>query len=288
MEKTQISIIEKSAISGKEIDVYGTIEEPLFRAKDVADWIAHSDVHKMIAAVDEDEKVRKIIPTLGGNQEVWMLTENGLYEVLMLSRKKEAKLFKKGVKKVLHEIRTKGGYIATRQDDSPEMIMARALKIADETIKRNKERLKELELTTQKQAQEIEVKDAQITELNTAVSEMQPKVSYVDTILQCKDTVQTSIIAQDYGKTAKAFNILLRNFGIQRKIGTTWVLYAKHISNGYVQSKTFKYRHKDGTEGARTYSEWTQRGRLFLYDTLKKHGILPLIEKSSTLTNEAK
>ena len=70
--------------------------------------------------------------------------------------------------------------------------------------------------------------------------------------------------------------------------GRAFVLYAKHISNGYVQSKTFKYRHKDGTEGARTYSEWTQRGRLFLYDTLKEHGILPLIEKSSTLTNEAK
>lgn len=152
----------------------------------------------------------------------------------------------------------------------------------------SEEQKQQLALENKRQAQEIEVKDAQITELNTAVSEMQPKVSYVDTILQCKDTVQTSIIAQDYGKTAKAFNILLRNFGIQRKIGTTWVLYAKHISNGYVQSKTFKYRHKDGTEGARTYSEWTQRGRLFLYDTLKKHGILPLIEKSSTLTNETK
>lgn len=152
----------------------------------------------------------------------------------------------------------------------------------------SEEQKQQLALENKRQAQEIEVKDAQITELNTAVSEMQPKVSYVDTILQCKDTVQTSIIAQDYGKTAKAFNILLRNFGIQRKIGTTWVLYAKHISNGYVQSKTFKYRHKDGTEGARTYSEWTQRGRLFLYDMLKEHGILPLIEKSSTLTNEAK
>lgn len=134
----------------------------------------------------------------------------------------------------------------------------------------SEEQKQQLALENKRQAQEIEVKDAQITELNTAVSEMQPKVSYVDTILQCKDTVQTSIIAQDYGKTAKAFNILLRNFGIQRKTGTTWVLYAKHISNGYVQSKTFKYRHKDGTEGARTYSEWTQRGRLFLYDTLKK------------------
>ena len=150
------------------------------------------------------------------------------------------------------------------------------------------EQKQQLALENKRQAQQLEVKDAQITELNTAVSVMQPKVSYVDTILQCKDTVQTTIIAQDYGKSAKAFNVLLRNFGIQRKVGTTWVLYAKHISNGYVQSKTFTYRHKDGTEGARTYSEWTQRGRLFLYDTLKEHGILPLIEKLSTLTNETK
>lgn len=141
------------------------------------------------------------------------------------------------------------------------------------------EQKQQLALENKRQAQELEVKDAQITELNTAVSEMQPKVSYVDTILQCKDTVQTTIIAQDYGKSAKAFNILLRNFGIQRKVGTAWVLYAKHISNGYVQSKTFTYKHKDGTDGARTYSEWTQRGRLFLYDTLKKHGILPMIEQ---------
>lgn len=84
------------------------------------------------------------------------------------------------------------------------------------------EQKQQLALENKRQAQELEVKDAQITELNTAVSEMQPKVSYVDTILQCKDTVQTTIIAQDYGKSAKAFNILLRNFGIQRKVGTAW------------------------------------------------------------------
>ena len=143
----------------------------------------------------------------------------------------------------------------------------------------SEEQKQQLALENKRQAQELEAKEAQITELNTAVSEMQPKVSYVDTILQCKDTVQTTIIAQDYGKSAKAFNILLRNFGIQRKVGATWVLYAKHISNGYVQSKTFTYTRSDGTQGAHTYSEWTQKGRMFIYDTLKKHGILPMIEQ---------
>lgn len=228
----EIKILHKSTFLGKEIDVWGTFENPLFRASDVADWLHNTNVSNMVRKVDEDE-VTKF--NLGSRQgETLFLTENGLYEILMLSRKKEAKQFKKGVKAILHEIRTKGGYIASTENDTPEMIMARALKIADETIKRNEERLKALEAQARNQQQQLEVKDAQITELNTAVSEMQPKVSYVDTILQCKDTVQTTIIAQDYGKSAKAFNILLRNFGIQRKVGTAWVLYAKHIANGYV------------------------------------------------------
>ena len=272
----EIKVIKKSTFLGKEIDVYGTAYEPLFKANDVAEWLELSNVSDMITRVDKDERSKF---NLGRQGETWFLTEDGIYEVLMQSRKPIAKQFKKGIKTILHEIRTKGGYIATQQNDTPEMIMARALKVADETIKRHEERMKELEAQARSQQQQLEVKDAQITELNTAVSEMQPKVSYVDTILQCKDTVQTTIIAQDYGKSAKAFNILLRNFGIQRKVGTAWVLYAKHIANGYVQSKTFTYKHKDGTDGARTYSEWTQKGRMFLYDTLKKHGILPMIEQ---------
>ena len=104
----EVSVLENEVtLMGKTFNVYGTVEEPLFRAKDVADWIEHSDVHKMVQSVDEDEKVRNIVPTLGGNQESWFLTENGVYEVLMLSRKPIAKDFKKEVKKMLHTLRTK-------------------------------------------------------------------------------------------------------------------------------------------------------------------------------------
>ena len=283
----EIEIFE-SPLFGQVRIVSDASNEPLFCLGDVCKALGLR-VGDVRTRLDKGVVSTQPLATTGGVQKVTFVNEDGLYDVILDSRKPQAKAFRKWLtSEVLPAIRKDGGYIATQQNDTPEMIMARALKIADETIKRNEERLKELEQTTHKQAQEIEVKDAQITELNTAVSEMQPKVSYVDTILQCKDTVQTTIIAQDYGKSAKAFNILLRNFGIQRKVGETWVLYAKHISNGYVQSKTFTYKHKDGTDGARTYSEWTQRGRLFLYDTLKKHGILPLIEKSSTLTNEEK
>ena len=102
-----LQVIEQREILGKQLTMYGDFEEPLFLAKEVANWIDYSEsnVSKLVAIVDEDEKVRNIITTLGGNQETWFLTENGLYEVLMQSRKPIAKQFKKEVKTLLKNIR---------------------------------------------------------------------------------------------------------------------------------------------------------------------------------------
>lgn len=114
-------MINKSIFLGKEIDVYGTADSPLFKAKDVAEWIEHSDAHKLVEMVDEDEKVRNIVPTLGGNQEMWFLTEDGLYEVLMLSRKPIAKQFKKGVKDILKSIRKTGSFVSSSIKEEAEI-----------------------------------------------------------------------------------------------------------------------------------------------------------------------
>lgn len=103
-------MISRSTFLGKEVDVYGTAENPLFLAKDVAEWIEHSDVSMMVKNIDEDEKVTSNVCTLGGNQSAWFLTEDGLYEVLMQSRKPIAKQFKKGVKEILKSIRKTGAY----------------------------------------------------------------------------------------------------------------------------------------------------------------------------------
>ena len=101
----ELQVIDKRNILDHEVTTYGDLENPLFLAKDVASWIEHSDVSKMMKSVDEDEKVKNIIRTLGGNQEMWFLTEDGLYEVLMQSRKPIAKQFKKKVKKLLKDLR---------------------------------------------------------------------------------------------------------------------------------------------------------------------------------------
>ena len=116
MNTKEVQVLENEVtLMGKTFSVYGTVEEPLFRAKDVAEWIEHSDVHKMVQSVDEDEKVKiiceaNIVPVTSrarDTQEMWFLTENGVYEVLMLSRKPVAKEFKKEVKKMLHALRTR-------------------------------------------------------------------------------------------------------------------------------------------------------------------------------------
>ncbi len=125
----------------------------------------------------------------------------------------------------------------------------------------------------------LEATSKEIVELSGTIATMQPKVTYVDKILASKETVTTTQIAQDYGQSAKAFNILLRNFGIQHKVGGQWILYAKYLPSGYVQSDTIPIEHKDGSSGSVMHTKWTQKGRLFLYEELKKHNVLPLIER---------
>lgn len=102
----EIATISKQTILGKEFEIYGDFENPLFLAKDVAEIIEHSDTSKMVSKIDEDEKTVRTMFVSGQNRDCLFLTENGLYEVLMLSRKPIAKQFKKAIKEILHNLRT--------------------------------------------------------------------------------------------------------------------------------------------------------------------------------------
>lgn len=134
----------------------------------------------------------------------------------------------------------------------------------------------ELKQIEAKRADEAE---QQVLMLTAEVEQMQPKVSYYDKILASRATMTTTQIAQDYGMSAIKFNKTLEELRVQRKVNGQWILYAPYIGQGYVHSKPFDITRSNGQPDVVMNTEWTQKGRLFLYDGLKNHGILPLIEK---------
>lgn len=138
--------------------------------------------------------------------------------------------------------------------NSPEMIMKRALEYADAQIQK---------LTTSNLV------------LEQRVNELQPKATYYDLILQNKSLISISVIAKDYGMGAQTMNKLLHKLGVQYKQGEIWLLYAKYQDKGYTQT----YLHAVDAEKSKPHTKWTQAGRIFIYELLKREGIVPMIER---------
>ena len=173
----EIKVINKSMLLGKEIDVYGSVDEPLFLAKDVAEWIEHTQPSKMVETVDEDEKLMGTIFLSGQNREVWMLTEDGLYEVLMQSRKPIAKQFKKGVKEILKTIRKTGSYSVSKPLSQLEVLQMAVNQMVEQEKRlsgverlalEQKERLDKMELEQADNAKallKVELSDNKVPEV---------------------------------------------------------------------------------------------------------------------------
>lgn len=140
----ELAIFEQKQVLGKTFKIYGTNDDPMFLAKDIMVWLDmdSSQVKKFLDKVDEHEKGRNNITTLGGIQESWFLTEDGLYEVLMQSRKPIAKAFKKEVKKVLKDIRKYGMYARDDLLDNPDFLIEVATELKNERCHRRKLEMK--------------------------------------------------------------------------------------------------------------------------------------------------
>jgi len=240
--------------------------EPWFVGKDVAEALGYKDtVNALKSHVDEEDKLGWQFTTSGQRRSMTIINESGLYSLVLSSKLPQAKMFKHWVTaEVLPTIRRHGAYATA---PTLERIIAQP----------------EFGITLLKSLQQEQLRRREAEE---RVRKLKPLADYTAIILACPDTVSVSQVAQDYGMSAVTFNRLLNRAHIQYSVGGQWVLYAEYKDRGLVQSYTFSYRHNDGTDGCRMYTRWTQQGRLFLYDILKKMGILPMIEKKlKTLSN---
>ncbi|MCL1935565.1 MAG: phage antirepressor KilAC domain-containing protein [Defluviitaleaceae bacterium] len=165
-----LEIINRSQILGKTFTMYGSFENPLFLAKDVANWIEHSDVSMMLQNIDKEENLMQTMLVSGQNRQMWFLTEYGLYEVLMQSRKPIAKKFKHGVKKILKEIRMNNTHARTYEKSLP---------------KNYEEALEELLINVKENRQ-----------LKETIQENEPKVTFAEAITISETTISIAELAK--------------------------------------------------------------------------------------------
>ncbi|WP_335871065.1 phage antirepressor [Bacillus sp. 2205SS5-2] len=192
------------------------------------------------------------------------IPEGDLYRLIVKSQLPAAEQFERWVfDEVLPDIRKHGMYASESLLDDILKNPDLGIKLFTE-YKEAKEEAKKLKLANAQQKQ--------------IIGELQPKASYYDLVLQNKSVVPISIIAKDYGLSARKLNAVLHELGVQFKMGKTWLLYQKYAEMGYTQSKT----HAIDAERNVMHTYWTQKGRLFLYELLKREkGLVPLIERST-------
>jgi len=240
---------------GNEIRAIQHGGETWWVLKDVCEALGLRNPTQVAQRLDDDERA---MFDIGRQGESNIVNESGLYNVILRSDKPEAKSFKRWITHdVLPAIRKHGLYAMDELLDNPDIAIAALQRLKEERL-RNKA---------------LETENAQKTQV---IAEMQPKVSYYDLILQSKQTVPLTLIAKDYGMSAKTMNKILHELGVQYSMCGTWLLYQKHAEQGYTQSRT----HVIDAERTRMHTYWTQKGRLFLYELLKRErAILPIIER---------
>lgn len=150
------------------------------------------------------------------------------------------------------------------------------------SLVKSEEEKQQLALENKKQQEQILTISKTNMELGNKITEMLPKVSYYDKILQSNATMTVTQIAQDYGMSAMRLNKELESMRIQHKVRGQWILFAQFLEGGYVHSRAVDILRSDGRHDVKYNTEWTTKGRIFLYESLKAKGILPLIEQENT------
>lgn len=246
-----------------EVRVFIVNNEPWFVGKDVALLLGYAKPENALSThVDDEDKTITLIQGTGSNYKsnTTIINESGMYSLVFGSRLKTAKEFKRWVTSdVLPSIRKTGGYIATTQEDTPELIMAKALQVAQATINKHQRMLEQAN-------ERIALQDTQL-------KQQAPKVKYVDDVLQSVNTYTSTQMSKELGlREAEQLHKILKEKGVMFKQSGQWMLTAKYCEHGYTKPRTHQFTRNDGSVGTSTTTVWTEKGRVFLHNmfNLKK------------------
>ncbi|WP_338843008.1 phage antirepressor KilAC domain-containing protein [Pediococcus pentosaceus] len=248
---------------GNEVPVKLVNDQLVFDAETVAKSVGLTTIAKSGNAVVRWNRVRKYL----NSPEVEkgdFITEPQMYRLAIKANNKTAERFQDWVtNEVLPSIRKHGAYMTDEKIEeallNPDTIISLATKLKNEREK-----------------VEVERNGRLIAEQR--VEELQPKADYYDQILSNKGVVTVTSIAKNYGMTAPELNKLLNQLGVQYSQSGSWYLYKKYQKNGYTHTIPVPYSHRDGRPDIKPQTKWTQKGHIFIYQLLKEHGILPMIE----------
>ena len=237
-----------------EVRTVGTSDNPLFCLSDLCRCLGLSAKGVNQRLGDEVISNYPITDNLGRTQQALFVNEDGLYDVILDSRKPQAKAFRKWItSEVLPTIRKTGGYIVSSPEESPEDIMARALIVAQQTIERHKQQLQIAQGTIERQEEEIKT--------------LAPKAQYTDDVLQSTSTYTLTQVAHDLGMRSVHVLIgeLTRRRILFRQSGQLQPT-AKVASRGYFSTRTAKFIRSDGAVGTSMSTVVTESGRVFLHN----------------------
>ena len=257
----------------KHFVIYGTVEQPFFLAENVVLWLKlNMPYQDLLCVVNDSDRMAKFISENGEVPKLrWCLTKDGLHSVIdylyVLDKNKRSRLHNEvddGIKEFIEasheaddEVPNTTKYTVNEIMQNPDILINALNKLKEEQEK-NKKLTENLRVQSEK------------------ITELEPKAEYYDKILNTTNGVSPSVIAKDYGKSALWLNKLLHKLKIQYKQGETWLLYSRYDDKGYTCTKTHQYTDEYGNSRSVMHTYWTQAGRKFIYDLLKKHGIKPI------------
>ena len=238
--------------------------KPYFAGTDVAKALGYKDTVNALKQHCRGVVKHHLTDSLGRSQEASFISEGDLYRLIMKSKLPSAEKFESWVMdEILPTIRKHGAYMT-------EQVIEKALTSPDFLIR--------LATQLKEEQEKRKLAESEVKMKNQIISELKPKADYYDEILKNPGLVTIAQIAKDYGMSGKKMNDILHSLGIQYKQSGQWLLYDRYSKNGYTHSETVDITRSDGRPDVKMNTKWTQKGRIFLYNTLKEKDILPVIE----------